>query len=307
MVYLDQINEAVKTDAPAFVKTCEQEYNRRLNHIAREILLKNARIIMLAGPSSSGKTTSAQKLTEILTDYGHFSCVISLDDFYRGRDDILNDPNGNTSFEDPEALNLSLLHDTFYKLAAGESVMLPEYDFEKGVRHDNVQPFKMLKDSVIVVEGLHALNPIVTHALPEELLARVYISLGTDIGRYRVNDRIFFARREVRFLRRMIRDYNFRASSVPNTLSLWPEVLEGEERNLFPFIEEADHIVETLLPYEICAYKEPALKLISEVHAKELQSEDQDFLSILAEKLEFVEALPSTLVPVSSLLNEFLV
>lgn len=305
--YLDKINEQI-TDCPLdYIGRCERRYENILRQAVREIVAKpeKNKIVMLAGPSSSGKTTGANKIARNISRMGYNAYVVSLDDFYKDRDEIPFGPDGKQDFETVYALNLDLVSECLRGLAEDGHAFIPHFDFETGRRTDNVIDLYLEPGDVVVVEGLHALNPIITETLTGGSLTKMYVSVASDIY-FDKEDRpgeMYLERKEIRFLRRTIRDYHSRNSSVANTYNMWPKVLEGEVKYLDPYKETSDYILDSIHPYEICIYKDIAMQLLQELPA---DNENYDHAQLLMERLSHIESISKSLVPRTSLLREFI-
>ena len=300
--YLEKINRQISLDAEDYIDKCERRYSSMLRQYVREIVSKNEenKIIMLAGPSSSGKTTGANKLARLFSRMGYGANVISLDDFYKNRDDVIPEIGGKQDFESVQALELDLLTDCLKSLSLKGETYLPHFDFETGMRHDNIMHLVLEPGDVVIVEGLHALNTAITDCLPGKNLVKMYVSVASDI--YNEKDEIVFDRKEIRFLRRLIRDYQFRNSSVEKTYGMWPTVISGEQKNLIPLIDTADYILDSIHPYELCVYKYIAVPMLSGV------SPDNDYYDnamSIVDRLEKFHKISPSLIPKTSLLCEF--
>lgn len=300
--YIEKINNEICDSPVDYISKCEHRYTSVLRQNASEVVNKEGKnkIIMLSGPSSSGKTTSATKMARLISRMSHNAYVISLDDFYKNRTDIPFGPDGKQDFETVHALALDILTDCLFNLSNKGEAMLPQFDFNDGVRTDNVMKLCLEPGDVVIVEGLHALNPIITDCLPADSLTKMYVSTASDI--YNEEGEVFLNKREIRFLRRMIRDYNFRGSSVENTYNMWPKVVSGEIEYLIPYIPTADYILDSVHAYEICVYKDKAIELL-----KELPSSHENYSDslVLIDKLQGITGISKNLMPKSSLLREF--
>ncbi len=299
---LEYINEQARISPELFIAKCEERYNHIIEDIAESILEEKGReIVMLAGPSSAGKTTTARKLCEKLNDKGVKTYVLSLDDFYLNREDIPYLPDGTQDYETVYALDLPLFTECVNRLLKGETVKNPIFDFTTGKRSDKeVNEITLGKDDVVIIEGLHALNPVITEKIEGKLL-KIYINVSSRI--YDDKGNIILNKRNMRFVRRMIRDYKFRDSTVENTYRLWKNVTAGEDKYLFPFRDNADIKINTIHLYETCVLKNQALPLLYENKLSEEFREDAKKLINALEKFETIEV---SKVPEDSLLREFL-
>ena len=300
-VYQKTVNLEVIRNPMEFVMKCERNYSASLQQIVREIIARpgDNKIIMLSGPSSSGKTTGANMLARFFQKEGYNANVISLDDFYRNRDDIEPGPDGQRDFEVVTALDVDLIQSTLKDLVEKGETMLPYFDFGSGIRTDNFAKLHLDKGDVVIIEGLHAINPVFTEGLDSDCVIRIYASTRSDI--LDEDGSVLFSKRDVRFLRRAIRDYNFRSAPVELTLSMWAKVLEGEDKYLAPLIDIADYEINSLHPYEVCIYKETLSQLFAEVPE---DSEYYKYAVELKNKLEKVTRLGKDIIPKSSLLRE---
>ena len=299
---LEYINEKVTTDTKQFIKDCEKEYQSIIDKIVKKIIEEDGReIIMLAGPSSAGKTTTAKRLKEGLSEKGVTTYVLSLDDFYLNRDDIPYLPDGTQDYETVYALDLERLENDLNSLLRGETVETPIFDFTTGKRSDTqFNTITLGQEDVVIIEGLHALNPIITDKVHGKLL-KVYINVSSRI--YDENGELVLNKRNFRFLRRMIRDYKFRASSVDNTYKLWKNVTAGEDMYLFPYRDNADIKGNTIHLYEPCVIKNQALPLLRD---SEVSAEFKEDAEKLCAALERFHDINENEVPEDSLLREFL-
>lgn len=299
--YLDYITKKAK-EPKQFIAECETSFNEKIKRIAREIAESGrTEIVMLAGPSSSGKTTTAKKLCDELFKLGIDSYVLSLDDFYVDNCDAPRFPDGTPDFETVEALDIPLFEKTMRLLIEENEAELPEFDFLHGVRKKEYRRLKINERDVIVVEGLHALNPAITCHLPKDRLLKIYINVSSRI--YSENGDIIFNKRNLRFIRRLVRDYNFRGNSVERTFKMWLSVRYGEDEYLFPFKDNADIKINTVHLYEPCAFKDTAVQLLSNVKS------DSEFYKDAQRLIRGLNKFPqvnTSIIPEDSLLREFI-
>lgn len=301
--YLSFINESALSDTKElFVGQCEQRYTSILTSIAQKIHQGEAHeIVLLAGPSCAGKTTSAKLIAQALKAQGRAVFTVSLDDFYKDTADAIRDENGIPDFETVHALDLPCLHNCLNELIHFGRAELPLFDFQTGKRKEQTHRIELSKGDVVVVEGLHALNPLITQQLPQEYLLRLYVNVSTRI--YDGKGKIVLNKRNLRFVRRVVRDYHFRNSSVENTCRLWESVTRGEEQYLFPFKDTADLKINSIHLYEPCVLRNQALPLFYEVPQESPYYRD---IRRLCSHLERFAVLPASLVPEESLLREFI-
>lgn len=284
-----------------FISECSQAYRLRVCEVADRIFAdKNRKIVMLAGPSSSGKTTTAKFLSEEINRLGGKAYTVSLDDFYlpRGTSYPL-DENGKPDFECVEALDTELLHSSLRSLAEKGKAVLPVFDFKTGDRINNAKTIVLDENDVIIVEGLHALNPVITDTLDESKLLKIYISVSSRI--YDNDGNVLFSKRDLRFIRRMVRDYHFRSTPVERSFEIWESVMRGEDRYLFPFEERADIKINSFHPCEPCVFSEKAIGLLSMANLGEFKEK----ADLLIYKLGLFKKTDYSLLPADSLLREF--
>ena len=296
---LNDINENVESNMESFINDAESRFESSVTELA-DRFTSDCDIVLLAGPSSSGKTTTAGKIAQKIKNSGRNAYTLSLDDYYRNAADIPLTEKGLKDFENVSALDIDLIHRTFSDLIEKRTAQVPEFDFVSGTRKPETRKLELKKDDLIIVEGIHALNPIITKGLDESHITKVYISVSS-----RVTDdsgRVIFSKRNLRLVRRMIRDYHYRNTSVEKTLSQWHEVLRGEDKYIFPFERNASFRIDSFHPYEPCLFKSEAVELLGTV------GEDSGVYSIAAElKNSFSEldTIDMSKLPADSLLREF--
>ncbi len=299
---LEIINDKAINNPQEFINECEEKYERIIDGIVKKIISEEGReIVMLAGPSSAGKTTTARRIKESLEKNGVKTYVLSLDDFYLNREDIPYLPDGSQDYETVYALDLECLENELNALLRGDKVKTPVFDFTTGKRSETqFNEIVLGKEDVVIIEGLHALNPVITDKIQGKLL-KIYINVSSRI--YDENGDVVLNKRNLRFIRRMVRDYKFRDSSVENTCRLWKNVTMGEDKYLFPFRDNADIKADTIHLYEPCVLKHQALGMISE---DDVSEEYKDTIHKIAKALERFNDIEENLVPENSLLREFL-
>lgn len=299
---LEYINDRAVSRPVDFINECEERYQKIIDLIVDRIISEDGReIVMLAGPSSAGKTTTARKLKEGLLKKDVKTYVLSLDDFYLNREDIPYLPDGSQDYETVYALDLEQLENDLNGLIRGETVKTPVFDFTTGKRSDTEYNEITLGDEdAVIIEGLHALNPVITEKLQGKLL-KIYINVSSRI--YDENGNVILNKRNLRFIRRMIRDYKYRASSVENTCKLWKNVTAGEDKYLFPFRDNADIKADTIHLYEPCVLKHQALQLLCD---SQVSDEFKSDIHKLKKALEQFNDINENTVPENSLLREFL-
>ena len=295
-------NNAVATDHSIdLINISEALQEKKIAHIADEIAQrKGVKLILLAGPSSSGKTTTCKRLSIQLIANGLRPLQISLDDYFVDRELSPRDENGDYDFESIHALNLKLINEQFNALFNGEEVELPRYDFPTGKSVKSGNKLKMEDNNVLVVEGIHALNPELTAQIPEELKYRVYVSALTTIL---LDDHNYIPTTDNRLLRRIIRDYKYRGVDARETIRRWPSVRAGENKWIFPFQENADVMFNSAMLFELAVIKQQAEPLLEQV--PENCPEYSEAYRLL-KFLKYIKPIPNTDIPPTSLLREFL-
>nr|WP_294761234.1 nucleoside kinase [Prevotella sp.] len=283
------------------INISEALQEKKLAKIAEEIASREGvKLVLLAGPSSSGKTTSCKRLSIQLAVNGLKPLQISLDDYFVDRDKTPKDENGEFDFESIYALNLDLLNEQFNALFRGEEVELPKYDFPSGKSVKSGKMLKLEPNNVLVVEGIHALNPELTAHVPEEQIFRVYASALTTIL---LDNHNYIPTTDNRLLRRIIRDYKYRGVSAQETIHRWPSVRSGENKWIFPFQENADAMLNTAMLYELSVLKMQAEPLLQQV-----PENCEEFAEAyrLLKFLKYFKGIPYNNLPPTSLLREFL-
>ena len=286
-----------------FIRVNEALHESAIDEIARKIHEQNKHVVLVAGPSASGKTTSAARLAVHLQMYGHPSRRISMDDFFINRDDLPVQLDGTRDFETIEALDVKLLADSISGLLNGEEVFMPGYDFESGEKEYLTPPTKLEPGEIIILEGIHGLNPKVIDMLPADEIYRIFASALTCLN---LDDHNRIRTTDVRLLRRIVRDQQFRGYPPEETLSLWPSVRRGEEKYIFAYQENADSMLNTALHYELPILKYYAYKLLMDVPSS---SPNYLLARRLIKALNYLPDVDESLmdeIPPLSLLREFI-
>lgn len=283
------------------INISEALQEKKIAQIAEQIAARpKVKLVLLAGPSSSGKTTSCKRLSIQLAVNGLKPLQISLDDYFVDRERTPKDENGEYDYESIYALDLQKINDQFNALFRGEEVELPKYDFQSGKSKKSGQRLKMNDNNVLVVEGIHALNPELTAQIPNEQIFRVYASALTTIL---LDNHNYIPTTDNRLLRRIIRDYKYRGVSAQDTIHRWPSVRAGENKWIFPFQENADAMLNTAMLYELAVLKMQAEPLLEQV--PENCDEYAEAYRLL-KFLKYFKGIPFNNLPPTSLLREFL-
>lgn len=285
-----------------FIQLSESLHNQKISRLADSVLEKKGtvKVILIAGPSSSGKTTFTKKLAIALKVVGFKPEMVSLDDYYKPKDQAPLDDQGQPDLEALEALDIERLNQNLLDLFSGEEALLPVFDFRCGQRRETGRPLRMDNDTILLMEGIHGLNDRLTPLVPAERKFRIYISALTQLN---LDDLNRVPTTDNRLIRRMVRDYQFRSYTAQDTLQIWSSVSRGERRNIFPFQGSADAMFNSALDYELSVLKvfaEPLLRSVKPT-SKEY-SEACRLLSFLSN----LSPIPSEMVPRYSILREFI-
>ena len=295
-------NQAIDANhATDIINISEALQEKKIAKIAEEIAnRKGVKLVLLAGPSSSGKTTSCKRLSIQLAVNGLKPLQISLDDYFVDREKTPKDASGEYDYESIYALDLDLINEQFNALFRGEEVELPKYDFQIGKSKKSGNKLKMNDNNVLVVEGIHALNPELTAHIPQEQIFRVYASALTTIL---LDNHNYIPTTDNRLLRRIIRDNKYRGVSAQETIHRWPSVRAGENKWIFPFQENADAMLNTAMLYELAVIKTQAEPLLQQVPEN---CEEYAEAYRLLKFLKYFKGIPYNNLPPTSLLREFL-
>ena len=297
-----RLNKAVtENNIKDYIMLDEALHEKKIANIADEIAKnRNVKMILIAGPSSSGKTTFAQRLGIQLRINGIKPVTISVDNYFVERKDTPKDENGEYDFECIEAIDLKLFNEHLTKLLNGEEIEMPKFDFKVGTKRYDGKKMKLERDEVLVIEGIHCLNDKLTNSIPKDQKYKIYISALTVLNMDRYNR---ISTTDTRLVRRIVRDYQFRSYSAKHTIATWHMVNKGEEKNIYPYQEEADSIFNTSLIYELGVLKKIAMPLLEEITEEEPEhAEAQRLINML----KYFREIPAKYVPTNSLLKEFL-
>jgi uridine kinase len=283
-----------------FILTEEALQEKKIAEIAADIHAnKDIKLILIAGPSSSGKTTFAKRLSIQLRASKAKPIVIGLDDYFIDRDRTVRKPDGSYDFESIHALDLDYLNLQLTQLLNGEEVVLPHYDFTRGKRRPSNQVIKLNPEDVIVMEGIHGLNDMLTSSVPASRKVKIYISALNQLN---IDDHNRIPTTDCRLIRRIVRDHQYRGYTAMETIQRWPDVRDGEEKNIFPYQENADYMFNSSLTYELGVLRKHAWKLLLSVPASSsAYTEARRLLRLL----DHVNDIPDALVPYNSIIREF--
>lgn len=295
-------NEAVsKGLATDLVNVSEALQEKKISQIADTIAANDkVRVVLIAGPSSSGKTTFCKRLSVQLLACGIKPIQISLDDYFVNRADTPKDEKGELDYESLYSLNIPLINEQFNALFRGEEVELPKYNFQTGVSEKSGKRLKMSEHNILIVEGIHALNPHLTQQIPDEKKFKIYASALTTIL---LDDHNYIPTTDNRLLRRIVRDYKYRGCSAKDTIHRWPSVRAGENKWIFPYQEEADVMFNTAMLFELAVIKQQAIEILEQVPEN---CEEYAEAYRLRKFLRYFSPLSNKNLPPTSLLREFL-
>ena len=283
------------------IRTVEALHEKKLSQIADMIKEKKKRVVLIAAPSSSGKTSFANRLCIHLKVNGLNPVSISLDDYFLNREDTPLDEFGKYDFESIYAIDLEKFNSDLKSLLDGKQVNLPKFNFKTGKREENYKKLKIKENQPIILEGIHGLNPILTSSIHDEDKFKIYISALTQIN---LDDYNRIPTTDLRLIRRMVRDHNFRGYSAKHTIMNWDSVRRGEKKNIFPYQEEADIIFNSACVYELAVLKKYAKPLLEEI-----KSDDEAYIEanrLLKFLQYFIELEDTSDIPSTSILREFI-
>ena len=283
------------------IKIAEALHEKKIARIADEVRKqsKRVRIILIAGPSASGKTTFSKRLAIQLRVNCLDPITISIDNYFLERDDTPRLPDGSYDFESIKAIDVNLLNRHLMKLLKGREVHIPQFNFNEGKRHQG-KSIRIHENQILIIEGIHGLNEQLTQQIPRERKLKIYISALTQLN---IDNDHRISTRDTRILRRMVRDRLFRGHSANETFKLWKNVQKGEDVNIFPFQEEADIMFNSALVYELSVLKRFAIPLLQSVPQRlKNYSKSRRLLEVLS---FFLDTAPSE-VPPTSILREFI-
>ncbi len=297
---LNELSE--KREIKPFIQVVEALHNKKISQIADSITERKdkVRIVLVAGPSSSGKTTFTKKLSIQLRVMGFNPVSISLDNYYLPNVDAPLDEHGKPDFESLHALNIDLLNNHFLQLFDGKEVEIPIFDFKTGRPKDKGTPLQLTKRNILLIEGIHGLNPGLTPLIADDLKYKIYISALTQLN---LDDHNRIPTTDNRLVRRMVRDHQFRGNSAAATLNMWPSVRKGEEINIFSFQDQADSMFNSALDYELAVLKIYATPILRTIKPEnDVYNEAIRLLSFL----DNFSSIPPQYVPDQSILREFI-
>ena len=300
--HLEQINDAAISSPERMIFEVEDSYHEHIQNIARNIATHHdkVRICMLAGPSSSGKTTTAHLLQAFLKEFGIGSHIVSMDNFYLDRDKVPLLPDGRKDFETVDALDVKAIEACLMSIVKADTIAVPHFDFTAGKSSGEKSVVKIEQHDIVIMEGLHALNPVFTKNLPEESLIKLYVSVKQQIKD--VNGEVI-SPFDLRLVRRIVRDMQFRGTEPEGTIMMWDNVVAGEDKYIRPYRLSADYTVNSIHIYEPCVLRTMAIPILRQIPADSpVYRKARD----LDSRLMRFEPVSTELVPDNSMLREFI-
>ncbi|HDI3054586.1 TPA: nucleoside kinase [Clostridium botulinum] len=283
------------------IRVSEALHEKKIANIADMIYDKeNIKMVLISGPSSSGKTTFANRLGIQLRVNALIPVPISLDNYFVNREDTPKDENGDYDFESIDALDIDLFNEDLKHILNGEEVQIPTFNFKKGKREYDGKKIKLPKNGILIVEGIHGLNPILTREIPDKNKFKIYISALTQLN---IDNHNRVSTTDVRIIRRLVRDYLSRGYKGEETLKMWPSIKRGEDRNIFVFQENADVMFNSTIVYELCILKKYALAELNKIDKNSTVHYEATRLKSF---LNFFKEVDMNLVPSNSILREFI-
>lgn len=298
-----QINDAVKNEPRDFVMRVEGEYRKDVAYIAKQIVSpeNRCRIVMLTGPSASGKTTTAQILGDELKKLGSGAIIISLDNFFLGEARTAPGRDGKPDYESVYALDIPQVHSCMFDLIHYGTCNMPKFNFQKKRPYEKKTVITLPQGHIAIIEGLHALNPIFTDEIHCHGLLKLYVSVKQGVADS--NGKLLLSAQNIRFLRRLVRDYSYRRADPEFTFDIWQSVCAGEKKNITPYKKHSDFTLNTIHLYEPCVVGKKAYPLLSQI---DQQSRHYDKARRLMENIELFSPLDEVLIPRDSMIREFI-
>lgn len=303
-VNVESLNHRIKTNPEELVELAERNYYQQLREVVTTVNNMECKphFLLLAGPSASSKTTTANKLKDELIKTGVDARVLSLDDFYIDRDDLPILEDGSIDYETIDTLDLEKLNQCLEELINHRKTDFPVFEFPTGKRSSTkINPVTINENTILIIEGLHALNPKIINGFNKNEFLKLYISPTSD---YYEDNKLIISSREIRLMRRIIRDHFHRASPIERTLNMWINVVIAEIESIIPFEKEADMIIDSTIIYEPCIYATHLFSIIGEANLVDDAFKEQ--IMLLKSTIRKFNILDSKYIPSSTVLHEFL-
>lgn len=293
------LNSRVNTNPRLLISESEQHYRNEVNDACDKIIASGSSIVLLSGPSASGKTTTAINLVKRFNQLGVGGVVVSLDDFFKNIEDYPVTETGDKDYESIFALDLQSLNRCLSELINNKSSVFPTFDFEKQRRSEKTRTVDISNGEIVVIEGIHALNPILVERLPENDIIKVYVGLRKE---YNLANGEMLKTLDIRIIRRIIRDYNFRGYSAERTIDAWAGIIKGEGKWIKPYKENANILIDSTFDYEPCVYL-AKIKQLLDIGNAGMQAETLEYL---CHKLSYFNSVSAEYIPDDSMLREFI-
>ncbi len=299
---LQTINKAISENPEGLIESAEKEYVEDIYSAAKQIADNDdIKIVALAGPSASGKTTSAHILKDRLTELGETTIIVSLDDFYLPADRLPILPDGKRDIESVNSLDKELIRQCLNEIILSGRTMLPHFDFKTKTSHKAARAVDIGERGIVIVEGLHALNPVITDLVPKKNIFKIYVSVNRGI--YDQNGAQLLSSRQIRLMRRSLRDEVFRSTDINDTLTLWEDVVAGERKYLYCFKDTADFNLHTLHSFEPSLYRNRFINLLPKV---DINHKAYEYFLKTVNGVQKFNSVSADLVPKTSLIREFI-
>lgn len=294
-----ELENEMQNNLTALIETTAQYYDNQLNKTVDLIIKDHSKIVLLSGPSGSGKTTTAKKLAQKLGEKGKNAHVISIDDFFVGKGNYPLLPDGSEDFESVYSLDLNLFRKTVTNILTSPKVQLPRFDFATSSREDNAYSIDLTDNDIIIFEGIHALNPLLLPNNHTSELFKLYVAVKGQV--FKGEEKVFSSS-NIRMLRRMIRDNLFRNYPHVRTVRIWQNVVDGEDKWIYPFRDTADAVIDTTHPYELGLYK----SILDKTPDLDGFDKEEAVVRDFANKLSVFPEISAKTVPADALIREFI-
>lgn len=299
MANISLINKKCKYELHSFIDECENRYINEIDRVLSSIENSECSALIIAGPSCAGKTTTSQIIANKIASDNKKVFIVSLDDYFHSVDIQKEKYGEKTDFDSINALDVDFFKSQFSDILNGKEVSLPRFDFISGKRIENHCKIQMKKNDFLIVEGIHSLNPVISNEFSHKTVKSLFINVEDEISN---DEKTLLNARQLRLVRRIVRDFNFRGSSVENTFHLWKNVVKNEDLSLLPFREDADFQINTFIEYECGVMKEQACNLLSSVSR---DSKYQDISQEMLNALNNIVTVDKKFVTKYSMLKEF--
>ena len=299
---ITMVNEMIGNSPDEFIIASELRYFEQIEQVASKIQAQKQQcsILLVSGPSASSKTTTSKKIMEKLAQKGTHSVVVSLDDFFVNVEDAPHLENGDIDYESIRTIDIDTLRQCFTELLETKKANFPIFDFSKKSRSKLTRNIEINENTIVIVEGIHALNPLIVEGMDKDNFLKLYISPSSD---YYIEDEIILSSRTIRFVRRLIRDYFYRANGIVSTMDMWVNVVKFEIVNIMPYKSWADFTIDSTIMYEACVYEYYLNRIVS---TGELSGEYLKKMERLRAALSKFCTISYEMIPKDTVLHEFI-